>query len=98
MLERRLVAKEQRLVGRHRLDHIGHQRAVRREFEPGDQIAQAGKPDLARHRQQAAFDQILLVGGQHETGALFEGLAQEIVIERRHERSPENRRTIFGAI
>ena len=98
MLERRLVAKEERFVGRHRFDDGGHERCVRRRLERGDELAEIGKPGLARDRQQPAFDQILLVGREHEAGALLEALAQEIVIERRHERSPENSRMTFGAI
>ena len=57
-----------------------------------------GSADLARQRHQPAFDQILLVGGQVESGALFQKLAQILIVRRRHERSPENNRTSFGAI
>ena len=97
ILERRLVAKEKRLVGHHRFDDRDHQRFGIAPLERGDELAEAAKAGLARDRQQAAFDQILLVGGQHEAGALLETFAQEIVVVRRHERSPENRRLIFGA-
>ena len=98
MLERRLVAEEQRFIGRHRLDDIGHQRAFRRRFESSDKVAKARKTDPARDRKQTAFDQILFVGRQNEAGALFETSAQEFVIQGGHVRSPENSRTTFGAI
>ena len=68
------------------------------EHERAHQIAETGEAGLARDRQQPAFDQILLVGRQHEAGALLEAAAQIIVIERRHARPPENSRMIFGAI
>ena len=58
----------------------------------------AGEAGLAGDRQQPALDQILLVGRQHEAGALLQQLAEIVVVERRHDRSPRNRRTIFGAI
>ena len=57
-----------------------------------------GQAGLARQRDQPAFDQILLVGGQIEAGALFQQLAQILIVKRRHERSPANNRTSFGAI
>ena len=57
-----------------------------------------GKPRPARQRHQAAFDQVLLVGRQVESRTLLEQLAQELIIRRRHERSPENSRISFGAI
>ena len=60
--------------------------------------AMPGRPSRARQRDQPAFDQILLVGRQIEAGTLFQELAQELVIQRRHERSPANTRTSFGAI
>ena len=62
------------------------------------QFGQAGDAGPARDRQQPALDQVLLVGRQHEAGALPQQLAQIIVIERRHDRPPENKRTILGAI
>ncbi len=98
MLERHLVAEEERLVGRHRLNDRGHQRRLVRDLQRGDELAEIGQARLARDRQQPALDQILLVGRQHQAGAVLKALAQVIVIERRHERTPENRRKIFDAI
>src|SRR5262249_36749151 len=66
------------------------------EFQ--NQRAEAVEAGLARHRQEPAFHQVLLVGGQGETRALLEELAQVIVVERSHARSPWNKRTTLGAI
>ena len=98
MLERNLVAEEERLVGGHRLDHLDRERLGVRALQLLHQLAQAGEAGPARDRQQPALDQILLVGRQHEAGALLQQLAEIVVFERRHGRPPANRRTIFGAI
>src|SRR3984893_1286438 len=98
MLERYLVAEEERFVGHHRFDDRGHQRLVVAEAERLHQIAEAGKAGLARDRQQPALDQILLFGRQHEAGAVLQAAAQIIVIMRRHVRPPANSRSILGAI
>ena len=97
MIERHLVAEEEGLVGGHRLDHFRRQR-VGAALHLLDQFGNAGKAGLARQRHQPAFDQILLVGGQVQPGTLFQKLAQILIVLRRHERSPENNRTSFGAI
>src|ERR1700741_1905012 len=97
MIEGNLVAKEEGFVGGHRLHHILDQRlpaALRLLHE----IRDSGKADAPRQRQQPAFHEILLVGREVETGTLLQQPAQEIVVRRRHERSPANRRTILGAI
>ena len=77
MIERHLVAEEQRLVGRHRLDHLDDQRLGVGALQLGDQPGEVEQAGLARDRQQPAFDQILLVGRQHEAGALLQQLAQD---------------------
>ena len=51
MLERHLVAEEERLVGHHRFDDRGHQRIVLAEAEHAHQIAEAAQASLARDRQ-----------------------------------------------
>src|SRR6188474_12530 len=53
---------------------------------------------FARDRQQPAFDEVMLLGRQHETGARLEKPAQKFVIMGRHERAPRNSRDTFGAI
>ena len=57
-----------------------------------------GEAPPSRQRDQPAFDQILLVGGQVQSGTLSQKLTQKLIFQRRHERSPENNRTSFGAI
>ncbi len=51
-------------------------------LQPGDEPGEIDQPGLARDRQQPALDQILLLGRQHEAGALLQQLAQIIVIVR----------------
>ena len=88
MLERYLVAEEERFVGHHRFDDRGHQRIVVAKAERLHEIAEAGQAGLARDRQQPALDQILLLGRQHEARAFLQAAAQIIVIKRRHARAP----------
>ena len=45
-----------------------------------DEFGNARQAGLARQRQQPAFDQILLVGGQVEPGALFQKLTQILIV------------------
>src|SRR6185437_11327265 len=97
VIERHLVAEEERLVGGHRLDHVGCQR-LSAVLQLLHQLRQSRQAGLARQRDQPAFDQILLVRREIEAGALLQQLAQELVIERRHDRSPAKKRTSFGAI
>ena len=52
---------------------------------------------LTGDRQQAALDEFLFVGGQNEAGARLDALAQEGVVERRHDRAPENIFPVNGA-
>src|ERR1700682_5880685 len=85
MIERSLVAKEEGLVGGHGLDHLGND-GRGSGFHLLHEFADAGQPGLARKRKQPAFDQILLVGGQMETGWVPEKLAQVFVIGRGHGR------------
>ena len=87
-VERDLVAEEERLVGRHRLDDLDDERLGAGALELLDEPAEPVHAGLAGDRQQPALDQILLVGGQREPGPLLEQLAQIIVIEWSHARSP----------
>ena len=98
ILERQLVAKEERFVGHHGFDDGRHQRLGVAALERSHQTAEAAEAGLAGDRQQAALDQILLVGGEDEARALLEAFAQKIVVERRHERSPQNRLLTFAAM
>ncbi|MHC2926554.1 hypothetical protein ACVJA9_001351 [Bradyrhizobium diazoefficiens] len=66
MIERDLVAEEEGLVGGHGFDHVGDERA-RATLQLLHELGDAGEPGLAGERQEAAFDQILLVCGQIET-------------------------------
>src|SRR5258708_1610364 len=98
MLERHLVAEEERLVCRHGLDHFDNERLGGGAPEPGDEASKIEQPFAARDRQKPALDQIMLLGRQHETGARLQELAQIVVVLWRHERAPKNRRESFGAI
>src|SRR5262249_6094345 len=98
MLERDLVAEEEGLVRGHRLDDLDDQGLGAGGLELLDQPGEALNACFARHRQEPAFDQVLLVGRQRQTRALLEQLAQVIVVERGHARSPWNKRTTLGAI
>src|SRR5689334_8191724 len=97
MVERNLVAKEEGFVGGHRLDHVNRQR-LGAALHLLDKLGNAGETRPAGERHQPALDQILLVGREVEARTLLQKLAQEIVVERRHERSPAKSRTSFGAI
>ena len=67
-------------------------------LELADQFGQGRDAVAARDRHQSAFGEILLLGRQHEAGALAQQLAQIVEILRRHARSPANRRVSRGAI
>lgn len=62
MIERRLVAEEEGLVGGHGLDHFRNQRLGGSRLHLLNELADARKASLARERHQPALDQILLVG------------------------------------
>ena len=98
MLERALVAEEERLVGRHRLDDLYGERLGVGSLQFGNQAGEIEQAVLARDRHQPAFDQIVLLRRQHEAGADFQQLAEEIVIRRGHGLAPRNMRVTFGAI
>ena len=66
--------------------------------ESFDERTEIRKAGLARDRQEPALDQILFVGRKHEAGAPLERAAQEIIIERCHDRLPSSRRRIFPGI
>src|SRR5262249_40346767 len=83
MFERNLVAEEEGLVGGHGFDHLGDEGA-RATLHLLHEIADAGKTCLARERHQAAFDQILLVRRQIETGLVPEQFTQVLIIGRGH--------------
>ena len=93
-----LVAKEERLVGRHRLDHLDGERLGVGPLQLGDKPGEIEQAVLARDRHQPAFDQIVLFRSQHEAGTDFQHLAQEIVIGRGHGLAPRNMRATLGAI
>ena len=70
-------------------------------FGPRSRCTRSVRPARAgpaRDRQQPALDQILLVGRQNEAGAFPQQPAQIVVIVRRHDRPPENRRMTRGPI
>jgi hypothetical protein len=85
MVEWRLVAKEERLTGRRRLDHRGHERGVAAGFERQHQVAHAAEPCLSGERKQTTFQEIVLVGAEREARVLFQGLPEKIVVKRRHD-------------
>ena len=85
MLERQLVAEEERLVGHHGLDHLDDQRLGVRVLERLHQLGETREAGPARDGKQPAFDQILLVGGKHEPRPLLQQPPQEIIIEWSHE-------------
>ena len=97
MIERHLVAEEEGLIGGHRFDHFGAERRIA-VLDLLNEIIDAVQIGLAGQRHQAAFDQVLLVRRQIEAGLFLQELTEEIVIGRRHERSPENKRVIFAPI
>src|SRR5262249_23258747 len=98
MIERHLVAEEERLVGRHRLDDVDNHPLRAWPLQLRNQTGEIEQTSLARDWQQTALDQIVLLSREHEAGPLLEQLAQEFIIVGRHERAPRNRRTTFGPI
>ena len=84
MVERHLVAEEEGLVGGHGFDHLRNMRGGA-AFHFLYEFADAGHAALAGQRQQAAFDQILLVCGQVQTGMIFQELTQILIVWRNHE-------------
>src|SRR6202022_650868 len=97
LLERDLVAEEERFIGGHRLDNFGDERLGRVPELP-HQRREPGEAGLADQREQPAFDQILLARGKHEPGVLLEHGAQKIVIRRTHALPPENNSRSLGAM
>jgi len=57
----------------------------------------AGRMTLppARQRTRRLLDRYCLSAGEIEAGTLLQELAQILIVQRRHERSPENTRTSF---
>src|SRR5581483_5819866 len=98
MIERQLVAEEQRFVGRHGLDHTHDQAFVPAVAQLLDQRGKPNDSGATRHRQKPALRQILFVVAEDEPGPLLEEPAQIFIIVRRHWRSPQNRRVILPAI
>jgi hypothetical protein len=80
MIERHLVAQEEGLVGGHRFDHLDEELTCARHFELLNKFAQGRDPALARKGKQPAFDQVFLVGGKDEAGALLKQATQIIVV------------------
>ena len=79
MIERNLVAKKEGLVGGHGLDYLGDDRG-RSTLHSLHEFADTGKTGFLRKRKQPAFNQILLVGRQIETGIVLEKFAQIFVV------------------
>src|SRR5262249_32324441 len=97
MIEWNLVAEEERLVGRHRVDDVhGEPAAAVAHFRY--QFTHAREARLAGERQQPAFDQILLFAGEREARLVLEQFAKEIVVEGAHVRSPAKIRKSLGAM
>ena len=92
MVEWRLVAKEERLAGRHRFDHRSHKGSVAAGFKRQHQVAHAAQPCQSGERKQATFQEIVLVSTQREAGVLFQGLPEKIVVKRRHDQNLESGR------
>src|SRR5204863_10144285 len=97
MIEWNLVAEKEGFVGGHRLDHLGGERIGASFYFP-NQFGDSRQADPSRQRDQPTFDQVLLVRGQVEARALLQQLTQKLIVQRCHDRSPENTRTSFPAI
>src|SRR5665213_956219 len=83
MIERNLVAEEEGLVDSHGLDHLGGERGGSAPHFLHE-FADAGQTGFPRKREQPAFDQILIVGRQVETGMVLEKFAQVFIVWRGH--------------
>jgi hypothetical protein len=94
MIERHLVAKKEGLVGGHGFDHLGDD-GSRAAFHFLHEFVDAWQPAFARQRKQAAFDQILFVCGQIETGMILQKLAQILVVGRVHWGASQGKRIRF---
>jgi hypothetical protein len=79
MIERDLVTEEEGLVGGHRFHDFRHQR-LRAALHLLHELGYAGKVRLARQRHQPAFHQVLLIGGQVETGTLLQKPTQILIV------------------
>jgi len=80
MIERNLVAEEERLVRGHRFDHVRDQ-GVGAVLHFLDQLGNSAEPGPAGKRNEPAFNQILLVGGEVETGTLSQELTQILIVQ-----------------
>ena len=98
MVERQLVAEEEGFIGGHGFDHLGDERRRRLAAQPLDQLTQRLHAMAARHRHQPAFGEVLLLGSQHQAGALPQQPAQIVEVLWGHTRSPANRRLSLPAI
>ena len=98
MIERQLVAEEERLVGHHRFDDIDGEPLAVLALQCGNQPGEIRETGLAHERQQTAFDEIVLLRRQHEAGPAPQKLADVIVIGRCHGFAPRNERTTRGPI
>src|SRR4051812_11321059 len=83
MFERDLVAEEEGFVGGHRFHHLGDDRR-RSTLHLLHEFADARHTAFTRQRKQPAFDQILLVCGQVETGMILQKLTQILIVWRGH--------------
>src|SRR3546814_434330 len=74
LLERPVIAENERLVGGHRVGDVDRQALVLLRPQGGNQRIDAVEVPLARHRVQAALQKIGFLLGDHEAGALVQQL------------------------
>jgi hypothetical protein len=72
MLERLVVAKEEALIGGHRLDHLADQRLVAGCAQPLGQRCQVAQPLALEDRREPRLEQIEFVGADHQPGTAFQ--------------------------
>jgi len=59
-----------------------------------NQFGYSGQTDPSRQRDQSASTRYCLSERQVQSGALFRSLRKKLIVQRRHERSPENTRPV----
>ena len=67
VVERYLVAEEERLVGGHGLDHLRAQWRGRPVFQPVDKFVERTHAIATRDRKEPAFGEVLLLDREHQT-------------------------------
>src|SRR5262249_30677721 len=88
LLERLAVAEEERLVRHQRVGEVAQQRRIAVLSQRGRQRVEAVQVVLARHRRQAAFDQVRLVAAEDEPRTVEDQLAEKGKIVGLHTRPP----------